>query len=109
MSDVCIVLDGAPSALNAAMETIKNRDGARARRDARESESATRRDARDAVRERSKPGKLGVGDGLPSTHAPGVPERARGATPRAREARRATTRTLSERLVESKRFEREPR
>jgi hypothetical protein len=108
MSDVCIVLDGAPSALNAAMETIKNRDGARAARRARERDAA-RRDARDAVRERSKPGKLGVGDGLPSTHAPGVPERARGATPRAREARRATTRTLSERLIESKRFEREPR
>jgi hypothetical protein len=49
MSDVCIVLDGAPSALNAAMETIKNRDGARARRDARESESATRRDATRAM------------------------------------------------------------
>jgi hypothetical protein len=47
MSNVCIVLDGAPSALNAAMETIKNRDGARARRDARE--SATRRDATRAM------------------------------------------------------------
>ena len=86
----------------------KPRRRARAARRARERDAA-RRDARDAVRERSKPGKLGVGDGLPSTHAPGVPERARGATPRAREARRATTRTLSERLIESKRFEREPR
>ena len=38
-----------------AIATIKNRDGARARRDARDERDAARRDARDAVRERSKP------------------------------------------------------